>query len=143
MCQNSHNPTTYDDDDTGTAEVENMKLWSDKNRMALNMDKTYEMIVRGKTSTPPPSCIPSIERKTWLKIRGITLEEIPDRWDRHFEEILKKASGRMYILRVCKYYGFSVKQLKLLFQSLIMSLFTFGIELWGGASYTKYISQID
>jgi hypothetical protein len=24
-----------------------------------------------------------------------------------------------------------------------MSLFTFGIELWGGASYTKYISQID
>ena len=119
----------YDDDDIGTAEVENMKLWSDKNRMALNMDKTYELIVRGKTSTPPPSCIPSIERKTWLKIPGVTLEEIPDRLDRHFEEMLKKASGRMYILRVCKYYGFSVKQLELLFQSLIMSLFTFGIEL--------------
>ena len=49
----------------------------------------------------------------------------------------------MYILRVCKYYGFTTKQLELLFQSLIMSLFTFGIELWGGASYTKYISQID
>ena len=76
--------------------------------MALNMDKTYEMMVRGKTSTPQPSCIPSNERKTWLKILGITLEEIPDRWDRHFEEMLKKASGRMYILRVCKYYGFSV-----------------------------------
>jgi hypothetical protein len=24
-----------------------------------------------------------------------------------------------------------------------MSLFTFGTELWGGTSYTKYISQID
>ena len=36
----------------------------------------------------------------------------------------------MYILRMCKYYGFSVKQLELLFKSLIMSLFTFGIELW-------------
>ena len=80
----------YDDDDTGTAEVENMKLWSDKYRMALNMDKTYEMIARGKTSTPSPSCIPSIEQKTWLKILGITLEEIPDRWDGHFEEMLKK-----------------------------------------------------
>ena len=49
----------------------------------------------------------------------------------------------MYILRVCKYYGFTTKQLELLFQSLIMSLFTFGVELSGGASYTKYISQID
>ncbi len=111
--------------------------------MLLNMNKTYEMIVRGRTSIPLPSCIPSIKRKTWLKILGITLEEIPENWDRHFEEMLKKASGRMYILRVCKYYGFTTKQLELLFQSLIMSLFTFGIELWGGASYTKYISQID
>ena len=24
-----------------------------------------------------------------------------------------------------------------------MSLFTYAIELWGGASYTNYISQID
>ena len=31
----------------------------------------------------------------------------------------------------------------LLFHSLIMSLFTYAIELWGGASYTNYISQID
>ena len=125
------------------------------------------MIVCGRTSIPLTSCISSIKRKTWLKILGITLEEIPENWDRHFEEcsnaqksewknvhftwtdtsksaqMLKKASGRMYILQVCKYYGFTAKQLELLFQSLIMSLFTFGIELWGGTSYTKYISQID
>ena len=32
--------------------------------MALNMNKTYEMSVRGKTlTTPVPSCIPSIEWK--------------------------------------------------------------------------------
>ncbi|CAB4027376.1 Hypothetical predicted protein [Paramuricea clavata] len=133
----------YDEDDTSAEEVENMKLWSDENRMVLNMNKTYEMIVRGRTSIPLPSCIPSIKRKTWLKILGITLEEIPKNWDIQFEEMLKKTSGRMYILRVCKYYGFTTKQLELLFQSLIMSLFTFGTELWGGASYTKYISQID
>ncbi|CAB4019685.1 Hypothetical predicted protein, partial [Paramuricea clavata] len=66
----------YDEDDTSAEEVENMKLWSDENRMVLNMNKTYEMIVRGRTSIPLPSCIPSIKRKTWLKILGITLEEI-------------------------------------------------------------------
>jgi hypothetical protein len=95
----------YDEDDTGAEEVENMKLWSDENRMVLNMNKTYEMIVRGRTSLKI------------VKILGITVEEIPENWDRHFEEMFKKASGRMYILRVCKYYGFTTKQLELLFQS--------------------------
>ena len=54
-----------------------------------------------------------------------------------------KASGRIYILRVCKYYGMPLKELNLLFNSLIMSLFTYGIELWGGTYYNKYINQID
>ena len=48
----------------------------------------------------------------------------------------------MYILRVCEYYGFT-KKLELRIQSLIISLFNFGVELWGGASYTKCITQID
>ena len=120
----------YEDNDIGTTEVENVKLWSENNRIALNTDKTYEMIVRGKRLITVPSSIPSIKRKTWLKLLGVTLEEIPARWDRHFEEMLSKASERMYILRVCKYYGFSAKQLDLLFHALIMSLFTYAIELW-------------
>jgi hypothetical protein len=49
----------------------------------------------------------------------------------------------MYILRVCKHYGFSTHQSDLLFNSLIVSLFTFAAEVWGGASYNKYVSQID
>ena len=49
----------------------------------------------------------------------------------------------MYILRVCKYYGFSKKDLDLLFHSLIVSALVFGIEVWGCASYNKYLSQID
>jgi hypothetical protein len=42
-----------------------------------------------------------------------------------------------------KYYGFSVKYLDLLFQSLILSIFTYAIEVWGVASYNKYLSHID
>ena len=107
------------------------------------MDKTYEMIVRGKVSTPLPDHIPSIKRKEWLKLLGVTMEEIPGKWDKHFEEMMKKASRRMYFLRVCKHYGLSTHQLDLLFNSLIVSIFTFAAEVWGGASYNKYISQID
>ena len=49
----------------------------------------------------------------------------------------------MYIMIVCKYYDLFVKQLDLLFNSLIVSIFTYGIELWGCAYYSKCINQID
>ena len=43
---------------------------------------------------------------------------------------------------MCKYYGMSINQLNLLFNSLIMPLFIYGVELWG-STYHKYINQID
>ncbi len=49
----------------------------------------------------------------------------------------------MYIIRICKYYGFSRKELDLLFHSLILSILVFGIEVWACASYSKYLSQVD
>ena len=51
--------------------------------------------------------------------------------------------SRMYIMRMCKYYGLPADQLDMLFHSLnniIISIF--GIEVWGGA-YKKYLRQID
>ena len=43
---------------------------------------------------------------------------------------------------MCKYYDMSINQLNLLFNSLILPLFIYGVELWGG-TYHKYINQID
>ena len=50
---------------------------------------------------------------------------------------MSKAGSRMYILRVCQYYGFSKKDLDLLFYSLIVSALVFEIEVWGRVSYTN------
>ena len=77
------------------------------------------------------------------QLLGVTIEQIPGKGDKHFEEMMKKASRRLYILRVCKHYGFSTHQLDLLFNSLIVSLFTFAAEVWGGASHNKYVCQIN
>jgi hypothetical protein len=68
---------TYDYKDSAGDEEENMKLWSNENRMSLNMEKTYEMIVRGKVSTPLPDHIPYIKRKEWRKLLGVTMEDTP------------------------------------------------------------------
>ena len=100
------------------------------------------MIVHGRTWLPILRCISSTKRKKSLRYLKLHLRKKQKIEIYTFEENLKKASGRMYILRVCEYYGFT-KKFELRIQSLIISLFNFGVELWGGASCTKCITQID
>ena len=49
----------------------------------------------------------------------------------------------MHILRVCKKYGYSLDSLHHLFHSLIILIFSYGISVWGVASYDKHLSKID
>ena len=51
----------------------------------------------------------------------------------------------LYILRVCRirFFGYPKEQLDLLFQSLIISVFTYAIEVWGCCYYDKYLKRID
>ena len=128
--------------DSSHQEVANIKRWAD-NLMKLNMKKTFEMVVRGKTRMPLPESIDGIAGKSELKLIGVTVNEDPCNWDTQFENILRKASSRLYILRVCKYYAYSLQELTLLSDSLIMSLFTYAIEVWACAHYGEYLSQID
>ena len=87
--------------------------------------KTWGMVIRGKITRPLPAPLPMIVRKSWLKILGVTFQENSSMWDMHLDELMSKACSRMYIIRICKYYGFSRK------------------EVWGCASYSKYLSQVD
>ena len=90
---------------------------------------------------PPP--IDGIKRKKWLDLLGVTFQDDLCCWDLHVDKLLSKASGRMYILRVCRSYGYSRDQLTKLFQTLISSLFTYAIEVWGSALLNKYLKRID
>ena len=44
---------------------------------------------------------------------------------------------------MCTKYGYSLDSLQHLFHSLIIPLFTYGISVWGVASYERYLSKID
>ena len=57
--------------------------------------------------------------------------------------MISKVSTRLYILRVRKYFGYSLQELTLLFDSLIMSIFMYVIEVWAGAYECKYLKQVD
>ena len=128
--------------DPSEREVLNIQHWATENRMKLNIKKTWEMIVKGKTTKPPPGQVQSIERKSELKILGVTFHENPLNWNTQFETMLRKAASRVYILRVCKYYGYSPKELSRLFNCLITPIFLYGVEVWGTAG-REYINRIN
>ena len=62
---------------SASAEVGNVEKWTEANRMSLNLTKTWETIVSGKSANPPPEPIVGVERKAWLKLLGITLQDDP------------------------------------------------------------------
>lgn len=129
--------------DSAELETRNIENWARNNRMTLNLSKTWEMLLSGGTSKPPPAPIEDIERKKWLKLLGVTLEDDVCCWDLHVDALLSKAGSRMYILRVCRRYGYQKEHLNYLFNSLILSLFLYGIEMWGSALQKKYLERID
>ena len=91
------------------------------------------MVIHGKISRPLPEPLPMITRNSWLKILGVTFQENnPTMWDLQMNELMSRACSRLYIIRTCKYYGFSSKELDL----LILSILVFGIGVWGCASYS-------
>ena len=67
--------------------------------MKLNLSKTWEMVVRGKTRKPLPEATSDIQRKSELNLLGVTFNEQPCNWDTHFDHMLSKASSGLYILK--------------------------------------------
>ena len=47
------------------------------------------------------------------------------------------------ILRICKYYRYTLEELTILFHKLIVSVFTYAIEVWACAYCGKHLSKID
>ena len=75
--------------------------------------------MRGKIPKNPPGPVHIIERKSELKLLGVTFHENTCNWDSHFHNMMDKANSRLYVLRICKYYGFTLEELTILFHSLI------------------------
>ena len=87
--------------------------------------------------------VDGIARKKELKLLGATFNEDPCNWDTQFEHMLGKANTTLNIFRVCKCFGYSLPELTVLFDSLIMSLFLNALEVWACAHQGKYIAQVD
>ena len=119
-------------------EVHSIFEWTSINRIQLNFKKTWEMLLKGRSTKALPVPLAFIERKPLS-----TFQSHPCNWDLHFYNILSEASGRLYILRVCKFYGLPLDYLHLLVTSLILPILAYAVQVWGCAYYHKYLSRID
>ena len=119
-------------------QVQSIVEWTSVNHKQLNFKKTWAMLLKGKSTKALPVPVASIEWKPSLKLLGVTFQSDPCNWDLHLDNTLSKASSRLYILRVCKFYGLPLDHLHLLFTSLILPIFTYAVEVWGCAYYHKY-----
>ena len=77
-------------------EVNSIHHWAIRNRMKLNLTKSRGIVVNGRISKPLPPLVQGIERKSWLKLLGIIFQENPSDWDLHVDNLLRKASSRLY-----------------------------------------------
>ena len=55
--------------------------------MQLNFKKTWEMLLKGKSTKALPVLLASIERKPSLKLLGVTFQSDPRNWDLHLDNI--------------------------------------------------------
>ena len=115
--------------DESEAEVQSFIEWSEKNCMKVNLTKTWELLLREKTTRTPPEPLEIIGRKEKLKLLGVTFEQVPVNWDTHIDYLLSKASSKLYILRIYKYDGYTIENLDLLFPNLILSVFIYGLYM--------------
>ena len=86
--------------DESETEVPSSIEWSENNRMKVNLTKTWELLLRGKTTRTPPEPLEIIGRKGRLKLLGSTFEQALVNWDTHIDYLLSKASSRVYIIKI-------------------------------------------
>ena len=58
------------------SEVINVKKWADENQMVLNLEKTWEMALKGHTSKPLPDVVNGIKHRDWLCLLSCIMQEI-------------------------------------------------------------------
>lgn len=106
--------------------------------------KHYCVVALHTKPAPPP--VPGIEQKVWLKLLGITFHEDPQ----IVIGIFLSTACFLELLVICLFLGYASITVILkisfdskLFDSLIMSLFLYGLEVWSSGYQCRYLDQID
>ena len=116
--------------------MSHMNDWATSNGFRLNTSKTQCLIICKKSYTlhfHSPSLLP--HQQNFVKIFGVVWNSNLS-WGTYFESVEKTCSKRMYLLRRLR-SALSHNDLWSVFESLIVSVLTYAIELFGPLSFAS------
>ena len=127
---------TNDDETAYRSEVENLEKGSQKDNLALNGDKTKELIIDFRR--PPRVHAPiliggiAVERVKEFKFLGVHISDDLS-WAVQTERVVKKAQQRLYFLRKLKKTGVGPKVLRAFYRGTTESILTGCFTAWYGS----------
>ena len=107
--------------------------WTASNKMTLNYDKTKELRICFKKSTPDIALLTidgrPIQHINSTRLLGVTLSE-DLKWQSHIDEITTKASQRLYFIILLKRAGIDPHHLINIYTSIVRSVLEYACQVW-------------
>jgi len=142
VCQRNTHSTKLQ---TAADQISN---WCRTNKMLINGKKTKEIIIDfSQSPTPAPPLVINgevIERVHSSKLLGVTICDDLS-WDSHVDNITKKGSQRLYLLRMLRRANISIERLLLVYITFIRPVLEYACQLFHGylnKGQTKRIENI-
>ena len=115
----------------------NLEAWAVWNKIEINAKKTKEMWISFRKSqelqAPEPFRIRNreIERVKVFKLLGVPVQS-DLKWIAHIDEIVARASKRLYFLRVCRKANLPTEVGLTTYITRIRPLLEYASPIWGG-----------
>ena len=109
--------------------------WATENKMKINPQKTKDMWICFSNAIPEPAPLVmdsvNIERVSSYKLLGVWHQDNL-KWNRHVEEMVKKANKRIFSLRECRTAKLPREVGLTCYLTKIRSVLEYGAAIWGG-----------
>ena len=114
-------------------DLDRFNSWAKDNNMNLNPSKCMFMDVTFVRDLPvlSPLCLCDQELKSTdvVKILGVKItKEL--KWDVHIGDVIKRASGRLFMLSILKRFGLSINDLVTVYVGFVRPLLEYAVPVW-------------
>jgi hypothetical protein len=139
---------------TGVNESDVLRIRNVINFMSNYCNENGLKLNESKTKIMPIFCKPSVDRDVYLvdDFPGLIVKDLCYlgvyfqnnlSWDIHVSHIVKRASSRLYALRLLKAAGLSTKNLLVIYTSLIRQLMEYACQVFNGGLTVSQTTKID
>jgi len=121
-------------EDSRTAELENVEQWSRTNNLVLNRSKSLEIIFsdkRRKHSFQQPPPISTIKRVTTIKILGVFISSNMSVTE-HINNIITSSAQTIHALRILRSHGMQTESIHTIYRAVVIAKLTYASSAWWG-----------